>query len=85
MFVRSMCVCLQYNFDTTIVDSGTTNLRLPKRVFLQVTNQIKATTGVRHECVSRLSQTSGEQHMLQCSFCMDFEAHRQNLLQSSFL
>lgn len=31
----------QYNYDKTIVDSGTTHLRLPTRVFLAVVNAIK--------------------------------------------
>ncbi|XP_030832893.1 beta-secretase isoform X1 [Strongylocentrotus purpuratus] len=36
--------CKEYNFDKTIVDSGTTNLRLPVRVFEAITNAIKAHT-----------------------------------------
>ncbi|XP_022090790.1 beta-secretase 1-like [Acanthaster planci] len=35
--------CKEYNFDKTIVDSGTTNLRLPNRVFKEVTKLINAT------------------------------------------
>ncbi|XP_072166292.1 beta-secretase-like [Diadema setosum] len=33
--------CKEYNFDKTIVDSGTTNLRLPTRVFNQTTAAIE--------------------------------------------
>ncbi|PVD26975.1 hypothetical protein C0Q70_12124 [Pomacea canaliculata] len=33
--------CKEYNYDKTIVDSGTTHLRLPTRVFLAVVNAIK--------------------------------------------
>lgn len=36
-----MVVSLQYNFDKTIVDSGTTNLRLPVNVFTRVVDDIK--------------------------------------------
>ena len=32
---------LQYNFDKTIIDSGTTNLRLPVKVFVKVLDLIK--------------------------------------------
>ncbi|KAM8927277.1 beta-secretase 1 [Pelodytes ibericus] len=34
--------CKEYNYDKSIVDSGTTNLRLPKRVFEAAVNSIKA-------------------------------------------
>ena len=37
----------QYNFDKTIVDSGTTNLRLPTKVFQEVKNKIAENTAVR--------------------------------------
>ena len=37
----------QYNFDKTIVDSGTTNLRLPTKVFQAVKNKIAENTAVR--------------------------------------
>ena len=32
---------MQYNYDKTIVDSGTTNLRLPKRVFQGIIDRLK--------------------------------------------
>ncbi|KAK7105348.1 beta-secretase 1-like [Littorina saxatilis] len=34
--------CKEYNFDKTIVDSGTTHLRLPRRVFEEVVTKIQA-------------------------------------------
>ncbi|XP_064604914.1 beta-secretase 1-like [Liolophura sinensis] len=34
--------CKEYNFDKTIVDSGTTNLRLPIKVYNQVVTRIKS-------------------------------------------
>ena len=36
----------QYNFDKTIVDSGTTHLRLPSRVFEEVVDRIQLTLQV---------------------------------------
>ncbi|CAH1797694.1 unnamed protein product [Owenia fusiformis] len=36
--------CKEYNFDKTIVDSGTTNLRLPTKVFTQLVESIKMKT-----------------------------------------
>ncbi|XP_054760165.2 beta-secretase-like [Lytechinus pictus] len=36
--------CKEYNFEKTIVDSGTTNLRLPERVFEATKNAIRAHT-----------------------------------------
>lgn len=37
---------LQYNYDKSIVDSGTTNLRLPKKVFEAAVRSIKAASSV---------------------------------------
>ena len=37
---------MQYNFDKTIVDSGTTNLRLPDKVFKKVVALIQKNTHV---------------------------------------
>ncbi|XP_018418375.1 PREDICTED: beta-secretase 1 isoform X2 [Nanorana parkeri] len=37
-----MMDCKEYNYDKSIVDSGTTNLRLPKRVFDEAVKAIKA-------------------------------------------
>ena len=37
---------LQYNFGKTIVDSGTTNLRLPTKVFNTLTAKMKANVKV---------------------------------------
>lgn len=34
--------CKEYNYDKSIVDSGTTNLRLPKKVFEAAVKSIKA-------------------------------------------
>lgn len=36
----------QYNYDKSIVDSGTTNLRLPKKVFEAAVKSIKAASSV---------------------------------------
>ena len=41
-------VMLQFNFDKTIVDSGTTNFRLPNKVFDAVTTKIAEHTNVSH-------------------------------------
>lgn len=38
---------LQYNYDKSIVDSGTTNLRLPKKVFEAAVKSIKTASSVR--------------------------------------
>ena len=38
--------CLQYNYDKSIVDSGTTNLRLPKKVFEAAVKSIKTASSV---------------------------------------
>ena len=38
--------CLQYNFDKTIVDSGTTNLRLPPKVYARLVQEIQHATVV---------------------------------------
>ena len=40
------CVLLQYNFDKTIVDSGTTDLRLPTRVYDATLQMLKQLTNV---------------------------------------
>lgn len=37
----------QYNYDKSIVDSGTTNLRLPKKVFEAAVKSIKTASAVR--------------------------------------
>lgn len=37
----------QYNYDKSIVDSGTTNLRLPKKVFEEAVKSIKTASSVR--------------------------------------
>lgn len=37
----------QYNYDKSIVDSGTTNLRLPKKVFEAAVKAIKTASSVR--------------------------------------
>lgn len=40
-------VCLQqYNYDKSIVDSGTTNLRLPRKVFQAAIKAIEAASSV---------------------------------------
>lgn len=39
-------VFLQYNYDKSIVDSGTTNLRLPKKVFQAAVKAIEAASSV---------------------------------------
>ena len=36
----------QYNYDKSIVDSGTTNLRLPKKVFQAAVKAIEAASSV---------------------------------------
>lgn len=36
----------QYNYDKSIVDSGTTNLRLPKKVFEAAVKSIKMVSSV---------------------------------------
>lgn len=42
-----MFICLlQYNYDKSIVDSGTTNLRLPKKVFQAAVKAIEAASSV---------------------------------------
>ncbi|XP_078671843.1 beta-secretase 1-like [Branchiostoma floridae x Branchiostoma belcheri] len=38
--------CKEYNFDKTIVDSGTTNLRVPKKVFRKVKEMLDAKTDI---------------------------------------
>nr|XP_058926770.1 beta-secretase 1 isoform X1 [Kogia breviceps] len=38
--------CKEYNYDKSIVDSGTTNLRLPKKVFEAAVKSIKAASSV---------------------------------------
>nr|AHF49001.1 BACE1 [Branchiostoma floridae] len=38
--------CKEYNFDKTIVDSGTTNLRVPKKVFRKVKQMLDAKTDI---------------------------------------
>lgn len=38
--------CPQYNYDKSIVDSGTTNLRLPKKVFEAAVKSIKTASSV---------------------------------------
>lgn len=40
-----MCL-LQYNYDKSIVDSGTTNLRLPRKVFQAAVKAIEAASSV---------------------------------------
>jgi len=40
--------CKEYNFDKTIVDSGTTNLRLPRKVFREVVYAIRDNTHLSH-------------------------------------
>lgn len=40
-------VCTEYNNDKTIVDSGTTNLRLPRKVFARAVDLIKKNTNVQ--------------------------------------
>lgn len=40
----------QYNYDKSIVDSGTTNLRLPKKVFEEAVKSIKTASSVRGAC-----------------------------------
>jgi len=42
-----LVVCLQYNFEKTIVDTGTTNLRLPDRVFTQLIKAMRQKIMVR--------------------------------------
>lgn len=37
---------LQYNYDKSIVDSGTTNLRLPRKVFQAAVKAIEAASSV---------------------------------------
>lgn len=39
-------VFFQYNYDKSIVDSGTTNLRLPKKVFQAAVKAIEAASSV---------------------------------------
>lgn len=42
-----LCHCLlQYNYDKSIVDSGTTNLRLPRKVFQAAVKAIEAASSV---------------------------------------
>ena len=38
--------CKEYNFDKTIVDSGTTNIHLPYAVFNKVVNMVKRSVQV---------------------------------------
>lgn len=42
----TLCSPSQYNYDKSIVDSGTTNLRLPKKVFEAAVKSIKAASSV---------------------------------------
>jgi len=39
-------VWIQYNYDKSIVDSGTTNLRLPRKVFQAAVKAIEAASSV---------------------------------------
>lgn len=43
---RAFLLCPQYNYDKSIVDSGTTNLRLPKKVFEAAVKSIKTASSV---------------------------------------
>lgn len=43
---HSSSCCPQYNYDKSIVDSGTTNLRLPKKVFEAAVKSIKTASSV---------------------------------------
>lgn len=42
----SLFCLLQYNYDKSIVDSGTTNLRLPRKVFQAAVKAIEAASSV---------------------------------------
>lgn len=42
----SLSRLLQYNYDKSIVDSGTTNLRLPRKVFQAAVKAIEAASSV---------------------------------------
>lgn len=43
---------LQYNYDKSIVDSGTTNLRLPRKVFQAAVKAIEAASSVSPHCTT---------------------------------
>lgn len=49
--------CFQYNFPKTIVDSGTTDLRLPNKVYTSVIDHIK-------NYVQVITNISNNQHPL---------------------
>lgn len=45
--IGDLFLCLlQYNYDKSIVDSGTTNLRLPRKVFQAAVKAIEAASSV---------------------------------------
>ncbi len=51
----------QFNFDKTIVDSGTTNIRLPPKVYTEVVNLVRTQTiepevseGYKETCLNQI-------------------------------
>lgn len=56
---RSLLLCPQYNYDKSIVDSGTTNLRLPKKVFEAAVKSIKTASSVSEAHPSPMGTSLG--------------------------
>lgn len=52
--------CPQYNYDKSIVDSGTTNLRLPKKVFEAAVKSIKTASSVSETRPSPVGTSEGQ-------------------------
>lgn len=64
----SLGLCLyQYNYDKSIVDSGTTNLRLPRKVFQAAVKAIEAASSVSPSSYF-FSSLSHSPSLLFCSF-----------------
>lgn len=62
---------LQYNYDKSIVDSGTTNLRLPKKVFQAAVKAIEAASSVSLDNVGHLKMKKTEKVRLNVLFFAD--------------
>uniref|UniRef100_A0A8B9J9C6 Beta-secretase 1 n=1 Tax=Astyanax mexicanus TaxID=7994 RepID=A0A8B9J9C6_ASTMX len=53
--------CKEYNYDKSIVDSGTTNLRLPRKVFQAAVKAIEAASSVSTSLLSLLEDVASAQ------------------------
>lgn len=60
--------CKEYNYDKSIVDSGTTNLRLPKKVFEAAVKSIKAASSVSGTKDGGTEMTVGQRKSVKVTF-----------------